>query len=1243
MDGQNINMNVQVNIAQAKQQIELLSKQMRTLKVAYEQAYRSDTKTTMFNGASTSAEELQKNIRKVSAEIQQLSSSMYSGVGTYAQQLRNAAFEAQRLHQVMLATGSAQDRLNFNNAVTQFRKLTETSQDFNKQLGIANQRAGYLGSLGQKIRSHFNWILAGSLLAAFAAIPAAVENITRETEVLGLKIKQNLELVEKYQKDHGALANDIKHLSEVAGVFAVGYGANVEDVMEMMQILSRRFKSPEELTYYTNLALVMHKLDFVAPKQAAENLESVILSMGLDFKQARQFIDEFSVAVHTARITGTDLLLALQRSGATFKNMNFNTAESIAMISALSTVVAKSGQNIGVSLNSILTNIDFKKGAAALKAYGIEVYDAINNNEMRQGVEIWRDIARVFNGLDDKKANEFALAMSGGKFRINDLKAIVSTWGEFEKILNEINTKASPEMTAVLLQTGLGSYETKLKRLSASLQVFGMTIGNEALPALKDLADGLTYGVMWLNKNREAVTRLIGAVVDIGVAILAWRAKNWLLNQSLISTGLGIANIYSKQGAYVSAMKVMGEATWTFARTAAVAVSTVMVRFAAMYAAMELINGAIDTAKDPEVAELKTRIRSDKSLLDREKARENDVLNNGSFDAYKQTQDNQVQIQQRIQSNEEKLKAILDQRGHNDDPLMKNIKDLTAEAEKKMPQHPPGEKYPPVAGEDLGSSSGSSKGSSSIPPSDLSSRMAKDTYKTAQDQMFLSAKLSADQYSIALDQLSTKEALYGQTVKSTIEGFNIKQKRLQELANEERKYTNEADYLESILNEQVETNGELQQALGVTIEQWKAMSKEQKAAYKLDRREFLEQLELTKAQTTALNKYREKASEVHKELVKITDELLKQKFAGVYDEDKIRERNLKSIDIDANTQKANLGYNRPMQSFNERAIEYQAELKRYEQYLKYQKQLDQDYNEMKVAEIKRLEEQRSKILNESDSEDKTAKLAENTKYLQSAREGNTTALIQLNEEQEKNNLNIAESIQKQDQLKNKFYEIRKAWAENIADMVVDGKDGGEIIKDLWKDLAKEAIMNMLKVNQYQNLLAQTSGKGKGKSSGGFRTTSAGIGAGVTPYADGGIVKKPTLGLIGEGGEEANINLDKLKAGDSRQAALLNYANTQWNKGDTYVPTFRNPELAKASTTDIKIQQSMEHISELQRANELMMQQNQMLMYMMKNGGNSGGNTVVVAPQSDQQILDVINRNPRAMQGINGRHKSNGFR
>lgn len=100
--------------------------------------------------------------------------------------------------------------------------------------------------------------------------------------------------------------------------------------------------------------------------------------------------------------------------------MNMGTAEAIALISTLSTVTAKAGANVGVALSSLITNVDFKKGAEALKTYGIEVYDS--TGKMRKGVEVWREMAVVFNGLkadgNDEKANKLAVALSGGERKL---------------------------------------------------------------------------------------------------------------------------------------------------------------------------------------------------------------------------------------------------------------------------------------------------------------------------------------------------------------------------------------------------------------------------------------------------------------------------------------------------------------------------------------------------------------------------------------------------------------------------------------------------------------------------------------------------------------------------------------------------------------------------------------------------------------------------------------------------------
>ena len=158
----------------------------------------------------------------------------------------------------------------------------------------------------------------------------------------------------------------------------------------------------------------------------------------------------------------------------------------------------------------MLINIDFKKAAQALKAYSIEVYDS--SGRMHDGLEIWREIAATFNGLDDQKANEFANAISGGKFRANDLRALIGNWQTFEQILKQINEQASPDNTAKLLQTGLESFNTELQKLTASLQVLGISLSEGTLPALKDMVIGLTEGVQWLNNHKEAANNVISVL-----------------------------------------------------------------------------------------------------------------------------------------------------------------------------------------------------------------------------------------------------------------------------------------------------------------------------------------------------------------------------------------------------------------------------------------------------------------------------------------------------------------------------------------------------------------------------------------------------------------------------------------------------------------------------------------------------------------------------------------------------------
>ena len=599
-EAQIVNRIVVQGIDEAKAQVQSLKQLLNETKVAYEQARRSADQEGLFQGKNKSAEDLLKNVNSVQLQINKLNSEISQGYASmsgtqasYAKQMSsmNASIEQQFQLFRQGSIGQAEYAMSLDKYTKGMSVAKAEQEAFSKSIGTYTSS---WDTMRKRVESHASWILAGGAIAAALAIPSETISQLKEADTLLAKIKQNLELAPRYQGNTSGLEEDVKNLENVAGVFSMAYGQNLKDTMEMMQILSRRFKSPEEITYFTNLALTMAKLDFVKPQKAAEDLEATILSMGLNFEQSKRFIDEFSVAVHVARINGTDLLTGLQRSAATFHNMNFNTAEAIAMISTLSTVTAKAGANIGASLNSILVNVDFKKAAEALKAYGVAVYDS--TGQMRDGVEIWREIATVFNGLDTQHANEFANAMSGGKFRANDLRALIGNWQTFEQILEQINTKASPELTASLLKTGMNTLATNVQQAQAALQVLGVTIGEQALPQLKEMTIGLATGVQWLNDHKEAVGQTVSAVGKFIEALVLYKGVQLLSTSALGGFVETLALEIRTAPSFSAAIGSMGSAMAGFATTVGLAA----LRMGAFYAAARMISELMDSSKQDE-------------------------------------------------------------------------------------------------------------------------------------------------------------------------------------------------------------------------------------------------------------------------------------------------------------------------------------------------------------------------------------------------------------------------------------------------------------------------------------------------------------------------------------------------------------------------------------------------------------------------------------------------------------------
>lgn len=410
------------------------------------------------------------------------------------------------------------------------RNLRKEYSLLKKAMDRVNDVAGRnnFSVFGANIRSHLHWLVSGALVDKLIELPMAIRDVTVEFDNLERKITQNIEMTERFANNHEALRQAAKGLVQSSFDLANLYGMKAEEVLNMMQIMSRRFKDPEELTYFTNLAAIMSKLDFVDPAVAAETLESVILSFGLTAKQTADFVDQFSVATHTMRINGQDLLEALQRSAPMLKSWGMSTAEAVSVISTLSTTLGREGTYIGTALNGMFSRPLKEQNIKALEEVGIAYTKA--NGEAKTGIELLREYHARFETLNEN-AQKIEVNKIFGTNRFAPAMSVLQNWKLIEQTLDKINSKASRANTFQLLKVQMGSLESQTNRTFNALKEIAYALGEQMIPPITALAERvarLTSGLARLDSD------LLGVLVNF---------LKWLVYLPVAYKGLNKINI----------------------------------------------------------------------------------------------------------------------------------------------------------------------------------------------------------------------------------------------------------------------------------------------------------------------------------------------------------------------------------------------------------------------------------------------------------------------------------------------------------------------------------------------------------------------------------------------------------------------------------------------------------------------------------------------------------------------------
>jgi len=247
-------------------------------------------------------------------------------------------------------------------------------------------------------------------------------------------------------------------------------------------------------------------------------------------------------------------------AGSIASNASVGVNELASAVGVMTAVTQRSGNEAGRAFRGILMNIRQIKGetedgdiiddealsksAKALDSVGIKVHEMQDGiEELRNPMSVLEDLSRIWSGLSSMKTAPIIESL-GGKYRGNQLVALVENFDMYKSMLQEYSTASGSAMAEN--EVRMGSWETKINQLRNSINNFWNNTIDTSL--VKSMIGGITL----LINNFGNLRTILGIIFTIlavnkGTAFLTFlknfSASTMLLNSSLVQTQARLAGM----------------------------------------------------------------------------------------------------------------------------------------------------------------------------------------------------------------------------------------------------------------------------------------------------------------------------------------------------------------------------------------------------------------------------------------------------------------------------------------------------------------------------------------------------------------------------------------------------------------------------------------------------------------------------------------------------------------------------
>jgi len=325
-------------------------------------------------------------------------------------------------------------------AKEEIEKKTEAEKEAEEKARQLREEEERLREEEEKQKYSFENLTA-SIEKAFgdASVTLVRSFVTEATQLFGELSDTLVNVENKVIELQRVLKEDVSNGTISSAIFdlAQRYGQTFDNVATLTGNFARAGYSFVDSIKASESALLGMNVAELNATQASEGLIAIMSQFGKEASDLELIIDELNQTADRNPVTTAKLLTALQRTGSSAHNANASLEKTISVITALSAATARSGQNLGTAINSLI--MYSQKSLETFSALSPEV-DAVVQ-KYKKGTadifDIWQATSIELQKLKAKGGLGSALDLFGGTEGIEELNSTLHD--EVEDVFDQAN------------------------------------------------------------------------------------------------------------------------------------------------------------------------------------------------------------------------------------------------------------------------------------------------------------------------------------------------------------------------------------------------------------------------------------------------------------------------------------------------------------------------------------------------------------------------------------------------------------------------------------------------------------------------------------------------------------------------------------------------------------------------------------------------------------------------------------